>query len=145
MGLANWWRRRLTTYGFGVHSPFAYKFIKCVLREKYHFYCFTDEVRSREERCLFRVANYFRPERVMILGPDTARAREIIGMACPRAKIVNSDADFTYTSGPIPSHFKTLYCTHPAEVDDAMTFSNGQTLIAVRRPGLPAQSFRLYF
>lgn len=149
MGLLNWWRRRLTSYGFGVHSPFAYKFIKCVLREEYPYYCFDNEVRTRPERCLFRVANYFQPARVALLGADTARARELILMACPRAEIVTEidadNADFTYTTGPIPAHFKVLYSAHPAEVTDAMTFTNGHTIIAVRRPGLPPQSFTLNF
>lgn len=145
MGLINWWRRRLTSYGFGVHSPFAYKFIKCVLREKYPYYCFDNEVRTRSERCLFRVANYFQPARVELLGADTARARELILMACPRAEIVTTDADFTYTTGPVPADFKVLYSTHPAEVANAMIFTNGHTLIAVRRNGLPAQSFTLNF
>lgn len=141
----DWWRRRLTSYGFGVHSPFAYKFIKCVLREKWPYYCFDNEVRSRAERCLFRVAHYFQPHTVALLGPDTARARELILMACPRAEIVEADADFTYTCGPVPTDFKALYSTMPVSVTDAMTFSNGHTLIAVRRHGLPAQAFVLNF
>lgn len=145
MWLIDWINRQRTSHGFGVHSPFAYRFIKCVLREPLPYYCFVNEVRSRKERCMFRVVNYFQPSRVQLLGTHTDRAREIILMACPHAEFVEDHADFTYTSGPIPGKFKALYSTHPAEIDGAMTFTNGTTLIAVRRPGLPHQPFILNF
>jgi len=136
-------------HGFTVHSPFAYHFITCVLRERLPYYCFRDEVLTKADRRLFRVAVYFRPRTVAIIG-DAPRAREILHLACPHACECADPAaaDLTYLAGsrPIPPAFNILYAETPRPLPSAaMTFTNGRTLIAVRRPALPPQSFRLRF
>lgn len=136
--------------GFTVHSPFAYHFIHFVLRERLPFYCFRSEVTSRAGRRLFRVANHFNPETVAYVGTD-AEARRIIALACPRARCVAdpAGADLVYVAAgaTLPVAFRTLYAADHRDSlpPDAMTFTNGRTLIAVRRHSLPAQSFRLRF
>ncbi len=137
--------------GFTVHSPFAYHFIHFVLRERLPFYSFRSEVTSRAGKRLFRVANYFKPQTVACVGVDP-EAMRIIRLACPRAQHVAdpAGADFTYVApgAPLPGAFRTLYAAYHRSAPlppDAMTFTNGRTLIAVRRPALPPQSFRLRF
>lgn len=150
--------RRLKRYrvgrGFSVHSPFAFYFITRVLREPLPFYCFKSEITGRDERCLFRVVNYFRPATVALIGSDadTSRARSVILKACPAATftaVPSPAADFTYATpgAPLPADFKVLYAAGPvaAPPRPAMTFTNGRTLIAVRRPSLPSQAFTLSF
>lgn len=154
-GIIKYPLRRLRRYrvgrGFSVHSPFAYYFITRVLRERLPYYCFKSEVRSREERRLFRVVNYFRPSTVALTGSaDTSRARKVIINVCPRVEFVDSPAraDFTFVaSGEIPADFRgAAYGVKASErPDGAMTFTNGHTLIAVRRRGLPSQHFMLSF
>lgn len=133
--------------GFTVHSPFAYHFIMTCLREKLPYYAFRKDITDRNGRRLFRVAAYFCPETVCYIGEAT-EARRIIARACPRAREVSSAADFTYAApaAPLPADFNVLYAEAGAEVPSgAMTFTNGRTIIAVRRHGLPAQPFRLNF
>lgn len=144
-----WLKRFRTGRGFGVHSPFAYYFITRVLRERLPYYSFRTEVTAPDERLLFRVANYFRPSTVALLGADASRAGEVISKACPGARTVGSGADFTYvsTGASLPSDFKVAYCAGvpPVVPDNAMTFTDGRTFIAVRRPSLPAQHFTIRF
>ena len=74
--------------GFGIHSPFAFAFVKDVLCEKYAYYCYqlienarykadadadvTEyyplRSRERQARALFRVANFCNPPQVEIVG-----------------------------------------------------------------------------
>lgn len=135
--------------GFTVHSPFAYHFITFVLRERLPYYTFRDEVTSKADRRLFRVVNYFNPATVAIVG-SAPRAREVIALVCPHARTCAdpADADFVYVADgePLPADFRTLYAENDrSDPPHAMTFTNGRTLIAVRRHGLPAQSFLLRF
>lgn len=149
--MLGWLNKIRVGLGFTVHSPFAYRFIRGCLRERLPYYAFRREVTDREGRRLFRVAAYFNPQTVCYLG-EAAEARRVITLACPRAREVNSGADFTYVGAgaEMPSDFRVVYAEESAKesadtVADAMTFTNGRVLIAVRRSGLPAQSFRLNF
>lgn len=147
MLITNWINRLRVTRGFTVHSPFAYHFIRSCLREKLPYYAFRRDVTDKAGQCLFRVVTYFNPQTVCFIG-DSAEARRIIMIACPRAREVQNGADFTYIAAntPLPDDFTVLYTPEASELPpDAMTFTNGHTLIAVRRPGLPNQPFRLRF
>ncbi len=136
--------------GFTVHSPFAYRFIRRVLREGAPYYCFDSEVTGREARCLFRVVAYFNPASVAYVGSETREARRIVALACPRSvEVANpSEADFVFIApdAGFPAAFKVAYARgrHPRPAG-AMTFQGPRALIAVRRHGLPPQSFKLRF
>ncbi|MCH5247899.1 MAG: hypothetical protein J1E99_07040 [Muribaculaceae bacterium] len=61
-----------TTFGFGVHSPFAYDFIKSVLREKLAYYAY-DEMDCEagaihEKRLIYRLGLYVENNRDKIAG-----------------------------------------------------------------------------
>lgn len=153
-GLLTLPRRRLmmwrTGLGFGVHSPFAFEFIRNVLRNPHRFYAFRKEITEADQRLLFRVVNHFNPVVVALIGAETDSARRVIACCCPRARFVSDPggADFIYLApgAAVPAEFRVLYAADLAEPPaDAMTFSNGRTCVAVRRPTLPPQSFRLTF
>ena len=82
------WSRLHRSSGFGVHSPFAYKFITCVLRERLPYYAYA-ELRTlrrgviaatshlwrhpriisyKNAKMLFRIVNYFNPRHILQLG-----------------------------------------------------------------------------
>ncbi len=134
-------------HGFTVHSPFAYHFIMSCLRERLPYYAFRKEVRDKDGQRLFRVAAYFNPATISYLG-ETEKAKRIITLACPHIREVESGADLTCVGEgeKLPDDFKILYAAKTKEKPtQAMIFTNGRTLIAVRSHGLPPQSFLLKF
>ena len=95
----NFWKRYLTAWsrhhrsgGFGIHSPYAYKFVRTVLRERKPYYAYEgigqlvrtikegttrrqrremNLMSEREARLLFRVTNHFNPTRILQAGAAT--------------------------------------------------------------------------
>lgn len=136
--------------GFTVHSPFAYHFIIRCLRERLPYYAFRHEVTSESGQRLFRVAAYFNPRFIRYIG-EHQEAERIVSLACPRAvetAAADELPDFTYVAAgsTLPDDFRVLYAEDCSlQPPAAMTFTNGRVMIAVRRKGLPAQSFRLSF
>lgn len=153
-------KRTRVSRGFTVHSPFAYYFITKVLRERLPFYCFDTKVRTRRERRLFRLMNYFQPTTACILGSENAeRAVEVMKMVCPRVEFVENPqiADFVFACPDVedlPLHCRVLYAPHPSPetrrrlieaTEEGMTFANARAVIAVTRQGLPRQHYSLLF
>lgn len=102
-----WWRRLRHGRGFGVHSPFAYRFIREVLRERCAYYGYTtaDAVAAawpagrRGARLLLRVAAFAQPRLVLLAcpAPMASAAASIVAAAAPHAApapCACSDADF---------------------------------------------------
>ncbi len=87
--------------GFGVHSPFAYRLITEVLREKLPYYDW-DRVSGRHERLLYRLACRFRPAEISA----PAHLASVIMMAEPSARVgtpdragmIVADCDFDHAS-----------------------------------------------
>lgn len=103
-------RRWRHSRGFGVHSPFAFRFIREVLREhRCAYYAYADiagEVRRRpgvmalaEALLLYRVAVDLRPVSACVAagGARGALAAEILSKA--GVPIVDGDAEFYYEIG----------------------------------------------
>ena len=86
------WSRHHRSGGFGIHSPYAYRFVRTVLRERKHYYAYhgidelistvkqnttrrqrreMDLLTKREARLLFRVTNFFNPGRILQMGAAT--------------------------------------------------------------------------
>lgn len=66
--------------GFGVQSPYAYHFVTSVLAEKYPYYAYPSVNRTAAKcgykaaraRLLFRIANYSRPQNILMYAPCEA-------------------------------------------------------------------------
>lgn len=95
----DWWQRLRHSRGFGVHSPFAYRFIREVICERYAFYAYDalDAAAGgwpggvRAARLLLRVAVWADAPEVAVCGQGGAAeaARRILGLACPCAGILD--------------------------------------------------------
>lgn len=82
--------------GYGVHSPFAYDFIRTVINEKGHYYAYDElkplrkGVRSLSpiavDKLLFRLANFCQPETVLQIGEGGALSLKYIQAGCKKAK-----------------------------------------------------------
>ena len=78
--------------GFGIHSPFAFDFVRRVIAQPCSFYCYTklDAAARRNDvspsllRLIFRVALFFRPSEVSYLGACSPVVKVAVDFACPR-------------------------------------------------------------
>lgn len=80
-----------TTYGFGVHSPFAFEMITSVLRGKNNYYALTAMMqRSNRRDCsvisdfgrlLFQLAMYFAPHEISVYGTPPYVATALVDSA----------------------------------------------------------------
>lgn len=82
----NAWSRHHRSGGFGIHSPYAYRFVRNVWRQPLPYYAYgelgllidtiqdgttkrqrrdMDLISEREARLLFRVTNFFNPQRIL--------------------------------------------------------------------------------
>lgn len=88
----NAWSRHHRSGGFGIHSPYAYRFVRHVWRQPLPYYAYEgihqlikaikagttrrqrrdmDLVSEKEARLLFRVANFFNPQCILQVGAAT--------------------------------------------------------------------------
>ena len=101
-------RRYNRSKGYGVHSPFAYNFIRNVLREKYPYYAYSElkEQRKRAKvlsakksgqqrlisyssaKMLFRIACHFCPDLILQIGTTHGVASSALLKATNSAKII---------------------------------------------------------
>lgn len=86
------WSRHHRSGGFGIHSPYAYQFVREVWRQRLPYYAYEglhqlleiiksnstprqrremDLISEQEARLLLRVTNFFAPERILQLGAAT--------------------------------------------------------------------------
>lgn len=118
----NLWRIRTAlqrfgrSCGFGIHSPFAYDFVRRVLRQPCAYYAYDEidrlarqaRIPSDYMRLLFRVALHLQPSAVAIIGDHIDICSEILTLALPETTIQNirnatnrSDADFMVIFGNV--------------------------------------------
>lgn len=101
-------RRYNRSKGYGVHSPFAYNFIRNVLREKYPYYAYSElkEQRKRAKvlsvkksgqqrlisysnaKMIFRIARYFNPDIILQIGTTHGVASSALLKATDSANII---------------------------------------------------------
>jgi len=95
-----WLARFRKRKGYGVHSPFAYSFIRGVVLEETPYYAYAPLARLHPwwvrwghfypmkcRRLLFRLANYAEPRTVLLLTDDPV-VRAYVQAAVPRAELL---------------------------------------------------------
>ena len=101
-------RRYNRSKGYGVHSPFAYNFIRNVLREKYPYYAYSELKEQRKHakiltaqraerrniisfnsaKVLFRIACYFCPDLMLQIGTTHGVSTSALLKATDNTKIL---------------------------------------------------------
>lgn len=87
------WRSR----GFGIHSPFAFRFVRLVLRERGEYYAYSE---LRRMACdadgfhrlglLFRLVCEFAPRRIILAGDAGVQERKAVRLADSRAAVADA-------------------------------------------------------
>ena len=161
-----WARRR----GFGIHSPFAFDFVRRVIASPCRYYCYDrlgrlarqSEMSGRTLRLLFRLALFFRPARYAVAGPAPSGLQEAIAEGFPRAEsglpadmlIVNGQADEAALLATIRRRgtIVILNLRDNTEIldtlwritDRGMLFRGASAAIFVAQPHLPHQAFSIW-
>lgn len=109
------WRSR----GFGIHSPFAFRFVTCVLRERGEYYAYAElrriahsGARFADLSLLFRLVCFFEPSVFGVYGDFGVQPRKTVALADSRVRIIDmnsapgphvvpSDANFTLSQARI--------------------------------------------
>lgn len=150
--------RRRHSRGFGIHSPFAYRFITEVLclPGEYGYYAYAAAGRDRRCRMLVRLLAFFNPDSVLIdLGRGADRAEALVREVCPRAAVNRGEPDFVISDKDV-SRFMPCNAmivgprtaevlgTARAVLAHGMTFSDGRDCgVIAAFAHLPRQDFEL--
>lgn len=104
MGLGSWINRKRHNRGFGIQSPSAFHFVTQVLKEPLHYYSYkkidrvakSDGTQGKEYyRRLFRVANNFKPESIIIVGNKCNAAKTALIEARSNAATITIESGDT--------------------------------------------------
>lgn len=157
MGTLKRYRTALSRYhksgGYGIHSPFAFAFVREVLCERSSYYAYGEietfahdtigsrrfrpfsrergNVPMKEAKMLFRIANYFQPERVLVVG-EASLIKHAISLVNSKMEVETCAADAAIAElrdGDNASNFVVVNEV-PASMD-AATLASG--LMAITR------------
>lgn len=158
--------RLRTSRGFGVHSPFAFRFISDVLRERrYAYYAYhaieasPSRLPLQRRKLIFRIVNHFYPAKICRLsgdiGLDSAASLAAGHPVAPSTRIwLMTDAEPTTTGNNNILIFplldkspkdRDLWNRTCRSMTFGMTFTNGDVGIAVIDKKLPLTHYNLLF
>lgn len=148
--------------GFGIHSPFAYRFITETLHQEHGYYAYR-RLSTDNERLIFRIVLAIRPATVAVLGMPSAR--QAVKYAMPLVRFVDpANAEMIIVQGKaditIPGADKQRF-PHLVLLDNhsgrtrqqwrnampcGMTFDNSHSrFVAIAKHSLPRQDFSVRF
>lgn len=164
----DWYLRWRHGRGFGVHSPFAFDFIRSELRPPrgYGYYLYEQIPQSKEYsagtlQLLFRVSQRLQPQTAAVGGP--AEISRALQLACPTIRIGSETPDLLVVAEDKDCNvqeFKHLVILPPytsaklalwqrvlSESKSGMSFggSHSRALVYVANPKLPRQDFDIRF
>lgn len=112
-----WLARFRKRRGYGVHSPFAYAFLRGVVFERTPYYAYARLAglhpwwvrwsRSYPMSCrrlLFRLANYVHPRTIAVIG-DRPIEQAYLQAAVPSAQLTPQQGDFIFVANEALPHF----------------------------------------
>ena len=161
----NPWRRFLmwrSGRGFGIHSPFAFRFVTEVLHQPCAYYAYAELGRDRTACLLVRLVAALQPRRVALRGVADS-LRRALRLADSRIMIVDeiAEADLIVAdcegwsraeisalfASEAPPRSMLVNCAHtPQLAGRGMTFANARgTIVVAALPHLPLQHFDLNF
>ena len=169
MQIINRFRRWRHSRGFGIHSPFAFRFVCEVLNppRKYGFYAYDQldalrhqlrvrTISKQRLRMLFRVIGELRPATVAIVAEAETAAllKRVVAMAAPKAEIVDDRADLLICDSlrVCPDAANAIFLNPANGAVDAFSsrqyghlYRNPDITIYVGHKHLPRQTFEVKF
>lgn len=167
-------RRLARRRGFGIHSPFAFDFVRRVIASHYSYYAYPQltavaregHIRPGLLRLIFRLALFFRPTTATIDGLSATKTNaiaEAIKAASPDTTIIPDRADFMVVTADVSTDkLKQAVQRHGVVImlgttrkslavrevwtstDSGMLFRGSNVAIFVALPHLPHQIFNIW-
>lgn len=143
--IATWPKRRWRTGGFGIHSPFAYKFITHVAKNRIAVSADTIarvghiSLSRGQARIVCRCVEYFKPSEVSFVAPDV-----VMLVVDNPSQEGNSNVEVTIHFGINRKESRARW-RKANMITSGMDFSDGRTGIICPFPYLPRQSFKIVF
>lgn len=151
--------RYRTRRGFGVHSPFAYKYIMDVWSERWHYYAYS-EISDKYCRLIFRTLNYLKPRTIMLYRTDNA-IRRAVELGAPQSVVTGCNTECYIIQGRMPdlsfaekTESKANFAVIRVQTDDeeilfkdvsyGMSFGNSKIRIYIMLRKLPRQDFNVW-
>ncbi len=171
MGIALRYKRFRHGHGFGIHSPYAYRFVREVLNpgRKYAFYGYADialihdatphtTLHRSQLRLLMRILAELQPRTIAVACDSPADAKlveRVAELACPNATIT-PDGDTlvcvgSATPAPAARHAVFFDRTNPAaaamiaKMERGHVYNSSHSTIIVGHPHLPRQIFDIRY
>jgi hypothetical protein len=140
-----------TSHGFGVHSPFAYRFITCVLEERTAQYYAYREIAARcprrrrlhrgtttlptdmsaaEGKLIFRILCYFNPQRVTVAGTLNPALNFILSEAVPNAETATTNNPTTESTNSPDQCSQNSQNSRPCEPVVIVNLNPGEAVAA---------------
>lgn len=149
--------RRRHSRGFGIHSPFAYRFITEVLclPHNYGYYAYALAGRDSNLRLLVRLLVFFSPASVTVdLGEGAAAVVRLVREVVPHAALNGVCPDFIITDKNVVTQMPCNVFLVGAEavaclpaigetLPYGMTFAGRECAVVAALPHLPRQDFEL--
>ena len=162
MGLKLLVQRLRHSRGFGIHSPYAFRFVTEVLNQPCSYYAYNslpEDVLSRHDwQLLVRLLVHFRPRRIALDDGMPSQVGRFVRRVCPRVQF-SGNPDLLICIGGLPEKWRMAVCegelhaivlnskSMPSVVERAhgMAFGNGRCWIMAAFNHLPAQNFDVQF
>ncbi len=169
MKVLNRFRRWRRTKGYGIHSPYAFRFVREVIRSSndYGYYAYAEienelrrhhpSLKRSTARLIFRLLVELNPATVSIASDRAVPLLHfLVEKACPRAEILEQGGDFHICIGMTksahaPRHALFTNRKNPAATAAATALRHGHiyksnsSLIIASHSHLPLQTFEVRF
>lgn len=166
-------RRLARRRGFGIHSPFAFDFVRRVLAQPCRYYAYDrlsaaarrDGISPRIIRLIFRLALHFRPAAYCVEGRGAEAFDLAVTLGAPKAETDSRRATFVIINPDRPISLPptsegsagdtVVVLLHPSsnsdllsglwhKMNNAMLFRGSSVAVIVSRNGLPRQMFNVW-
>lgn len=133
--------------GFGVHSPFAFRFMREALTQPLAYYAYPElnaaaraaGVSPKGVRALFRSALFLRPVAVEYVGRPCAAAAKALSLGNPESAACDMPFRAYAALSDGVSHVEAMW----AQSDNGMLFMAPQMAVFVEWDNLPHQRFNI--
>ena len=161
------WKRYLTAWsrhhrsgGFGIHSPYAFQFVRNVWRQRLPYYAYggisqlidtvegsttrgqrreMDLISEREARLLFRLANFFNPQYILQAGAATGIESVAMMEVSRQSRLYLYDAQLEQKALAVrvlQSQLDRIACYEDLKVavDELLTATDGSAMALINAP-----------